>query len=135
LGRGVLSFGISALMTDDDVPDFNDVGRPVRFDYGEYVYNDGPELELYAKLTALRFQMVALEAAGGISIQQQAHVARPPFTGGLRTLDVEVVPNGYTTHRRYMTGYLGVGLQLGRVTLSLGQHTRRGWVVGLGLSF
>ena len=135
VGGGIFSFGTSALMTDEDIPEFNNIGSPTHFDYGEKVYHSGPEIEVYAKLRALVLDAIILEAAGGLSFQEQAHVALPPQYGPTSALDVSVLPNGYIDARVYLTGYVGMGLRVGNLLLSFGQHTRRGWVVGLGFYF
>ncbi|MBI1741897.1 PEGA domain-containing protein [Candidatus Acetothermia bacterium] len=134
-GGGIVSFGTSALMTDEDIPEFNDIGSPTRFDYGEKIYKAGPEVEVYAKLRALVLDTILLEAAGGLSFQEQAHIALPSQYGTSSALDVSVLPNGYTDAKVYLTRYVGMGLRVGNLLLSFGQHTRRGWVVGLGFYF
>ncbi len=134
-GVGIFSLGSSVLVTDNDVPEFNDLGYPAKFDYGERIFNDGPEVEGYIKLAALVFDLFSLEIAGGISSQEQAHVALPPGFSLTHELDVGVVPNGYTTTKVYLSGYVGFGLHLGNLTISIMDHPRRGRVIGLSIHF
>lgn len=134
-GLGIFSLGSSVLMTDQDAPDFNDLGYPISFDYGERVFNLGPEIETYAKLSVLLLDLFSFELAGGIALQEQAHIALPPNFTSMRELDVGIVPNGYTTTKIYLSGYMGFGLHLGNMTVSVMNHPRRGRVIGLSIHF
>jgi hypothetical protein len=135
VGVGILSFGSSFLMTGQAVPEFNDIGYPMKFDYGERIFNSGPEVEVYLKVSALLFEVFALEIAGGFSFQEQAHVALAPDIRSVQELDVGIVPNGYTIAKVYLNGYAGIGLHLGNITISFLDHPRRGKVVSLSIHF
>jgi hypothetical protein len=135
VGAGLISLGTAVSMTEDLVPEFNDLGRSAKFDYGERVYHIGPEVELYIKLSALLFDLFAFEVAGGLAFQERAHIALPPTLGTMKELDVSVVPNGYTSTKTYLLGYAGIGIHLGNLTVSILEHPRRGRVVSVSLHF
>ncbi len=127
--------GLSFLLTGEDVPQYEDMGRP--YDLGPtVVYRAGPETEFYLKLSLNVAGALGLELSGGISVQQEAHIARPWLAASAtRALDVIVKPNGYKTEKIYLTGLLGLSLRTQSLSLSLGMHNRRGWVVGVGVRF
>jgi hypothetical protein len=79
--------------------------------------------------------LFSFELAGGIALQEQAHIALPPNFTSMRELDVGIVPNGYTTTKIYLSGYMGFGLHLGNMTVSVMNHPRRGRVIGLSIHF
>lgn len=126
--------GASFLMTGQDVPEYEDIGRPI--DLGPTkTYRDGPETEFYGKFSLSLISGLAVDIAGGISIQQEAHIALPLVPSGFVGLDVVVKPNGYKTERVYFSGLIGLSLRSENLLLSVGMHNRRGWVIGVGIVF
>lgn len=126
--------GVSFLMTGEDVPEYEDIGAPA--DLGPImIYREGPETEFYGKFSLALVGGLGVDVAGGIAIQQEAHIALPLAPSGLSTLDVVVKPNGYQTEKVYLTGMIGLSLRSKNLTLSAGMHNRRGWVIGVGVAF
>lgn len=126
--------GVSFLMTGEDVPEYEDIGAPA--DLGPTrTYRDGPETEFYGKLSLALIGGLGVDVAGGVAIQQEAHIALPLAPSRLHALDVVVKPNGYQTEKIYLTGLIGLSLRSGNLTLSAGVHNRRGWVIGVGVVF
>ncbi len=124
--------GVSFLMTGENVPEYEDIGAPA--DLGPTLtYRNGPETELYAKLSLAFINGLGVDLAGGIAIQQEAHIALPLAPSS--ALDVVVKPNGYQTEKIYLTGLIGLSLRSSNLTLSAGVHNRRGWVIGIGVIF
>jgi hypothetical protein len=131
-----LGIGGSLSFTQDEVPEYFDLGGPVRFER-ERVYDLGPESELYVKLSLLILEGLYLHGGGGVSVQERVHIAAPPgviVVSGFKPL-VEILPNGYRETVSYLTAFGGVSFRVGESFLSLSYHTRRGWVLGLTLSF
>ncbi|MDW8031589.1 MAG: PEGA domain-containing protein [Candidatus Bipolaricaulota bacterium] len=127
-----VGLGFSFLMTGEDVPDYEDVGRPI--DLGPTTtYREGPETEFYGKFSLALLDGFTVDIAGGLAVQKEAHIALP--LGPMRALDVIVKPNGYQTERYYLTWLLGLSLRLGNLALGAGMHNRRGWVIGVGVAF
>lgn len=126
--------GVSFLMTGEDVPEYEDIGAPA--DLGPtMIYREGPETEFYGRLSLALIGGLGIDVAGGIAIQQEAHIALPLAPSGLGALDVVVKPNGYQTERVYVTGLIGLSLRSKNLALSAGIHNRRGWVIGVGVVF
>lgn len=133
-----LSVGGSISFTDDEVPKYFDVGHPQPFPR-ERVYHQGSETEAYLKLSLPLFGALAIQIGGGIAVQEQVHIAAPGGVSmdhgpGMDPL-VEILPNGYSETASYLTAFGGVALRVGEGFLSIGHHTRRGWVLGLTLNF
>lgn len=151
--RGLILGGSVSLTADEDIPEYFDIGAPTEFE-NEEVYNLGPETEAYLKLSLpLGGTGIYAQLAGGIAVQERVHIAVP---GGVIIVpglsrgapQVEILPNGYRETVGYLTAYGGVALAVGGGrgegegegeggvgALSVGYHTRRGWVVGLSLRF
>lgn len=133
-----LSVGGSISFTEDEVPKYFDVGHPQLFPR-ERVYHQGSETEAYLKLSLPLLEALAIQIGGGIAVQERVHIAAP---GGV-SIDnglvmgplVEILPNGYSETASYLTAFGGVALRVGEGFLSIGHHTRRGWVLGLTLHF
>ncbi len=130
----LLGVGLSFLLTGEAVPLYEDIGRPE--DLGPtLVYREGPETEFYLRFS-LGVGPLGLDFTGGFSIQQEAHIAQIfPWTQGTHPLDVIIKPNGYKTEKVYLTGLIGLSLRSQNLSLSVGMHNRRGWVVGVGVLF
>jgi len=131
-----LGIGGSLSFTQDEVPQYFDVGGPVRFER-ERIYNLGPETELYVKISLPIFEGLYLHGGGGVSVQERVHIAAPPgviVVSGFKPL-VEILPNGYRETESHLTAFGGVSFRVGESLLSLSYHNRRGWVLGLALSF
>ncbi|OGF57724.1 MAG: hypothetical protein A2Z21_10735 [Candidatus Fraserbacteria bacterium RBG_16_55_9] len=133
-----LSVGGSVSFTDDEVPEYFDVGRPQPFPV-ERIYNYGPETEAYLKLSLPFTEAFFLHGGGGIAAQERVHIAAP---GGVIIVSafgliplVEILPNGYSETASYLTVFGGVALRVGEHLLSASYHNRRGWVLGLTLRF
>lgn len=134
-----LSVGGSVLFTEDEVPDYFDIGHPEPFPR-ERIYNQGPETEAYLKLSLPLLETLQLHVGGGVAVQERVHVAAPGdaiivvSAWGMSPL-VEILPNGYSETATYLTVFGGAALRVGGHWLSLGYHVRRGWVLGLTLRF
>lgn len=131
-----VSLGAAVSFSGDEVPKFNDVGAPVPF-VVERVYNLGPESEAYLTLSLPIRGPLLLQVGGGVAAQRKAHVAGPGgevIVSGLHPF-VEIVPNGYTTTESHLTVSGGATLEFRSSALSAGYHSRRGWILGLGLHF
>jgi len=134
IGKSFAGLGASFLMTGEDVPEYENIGSPV--DLGPTaVYREGPETEFYGKLSLAILGGLGVEIAGGIAIQKEAHIALPLISSGFSALDVVVKPNGYQTERVYLTGLIGLSVRSDNLMLSVGMHSRRGWVIGVGVVF
>ncbi|GBC76535.1 hypothetical protein HRbin07_00737 [bacterium HR07] len=121
-------------MTGEDVPDYENIGSPI--DLGPTVtYREGPETEFYGRLSLALVGGLGVDVAGGLAIQKEAHIALPLLPAGLSALDVIVKPNGYQTERVYLTGLVGVSVRSENLIVSVGMHSRRGWVIGVGVVF
>lgn len=132
-----VGFGLSFLFTGESVPEYEEIGRPAEIGPTR-VYREGPEIEFYLRLSLGLLRGWGLEFTGGFSMQQEAHIAQPLLPSGLalaHQLDVIVKPNGYQTEKAYLTGLIGLGLRSGNISVTLGMHNRRGWVVGVGVLF
>lgn len=126
--------GVSFSMTGEDVPDYENIGSPI--DLGPTVtYREGPETEFYGRLSLALVGGLGVDVAGGLAIQKEAHIALPLLPAGLSALDVIVKPNGYQTERVYLTGLVGVSVRSENLIVSVGMHSRRGWVIGVGVVF
>jgi len=133
-----LSLGGSVSFTQQEVPEYFDLGRPQKF-ARERVYNRGPETEAYLKLSLPLSGAFHIQLGGGISVQERVHIAIPPGVIIVEALTVaphiEVLPNGYRETVSYLTALGGVALESDSGSLSLSYHNRRGWVLGLTLRF
>lgn len=144
-GEGVRSVGLavgdwfmlggSFSFTGEEVPDYYRV--PPQPWEGE-VYNSGPELELCALVATPFIAGVSLEGGVGLSFQQQVHIATmtPPASqeeAGLVPQRAVVKPNGYREWKTYLTMLGGISIRLGEMFLSLDYHSRRGWMIGVGI--
>jgi hypothetical protein len=129
-----IGIGASMSFTGDDVPDFVDIGTKVQFTK-EQVYNFGPEMEAYLKLTLPLSGPIFVQFGGGAAIQELAHVAIPSEVNQIGTQDVSVLPNGYEETLNYLTGFGGIGFQVGNGILTIERHTRRGWMLGITFRF
>jgi len=126
--------GVSFLMTGEDVPDYENIGSPI--DIGPVrTYREGPETEFYGKLSLALLGGLGVDVAGGLAIQKEAHIARPLLSAEMSALDVVVKPNGYQTEKIYLTGLIGLSVRSAHLLLSVGMHSRRGWVIGVGVVF
>ncbi len=134
-----LGVGGAVLFTEDEVPNYFDIGHPEPFPR-ERIYNQGPETEAYLKLSLPLLETFQLHIGGGVAVQERVHVAAPGDSIivvsalGMRPL-VEIMPNGYRETATYLTVFGGAALRVGEHWLSLGYHNRRGWVLGLTLRF
>ncbi|MBI1730232.1 DUF4384 domain-containing protein [Candidatus Acetothermia bacterium] len=129
-----LGIGASMSFTGDDVPDFVDIGTKIQFTQ-EQVYNFGPEMEAYLKLTLPLGTHFFIQVGAGAAIQEQAHIAIPSEANQIGSEDVSVLPNGYEETLNYLTGFGGIGFQVGNSILSIERHTRRGWMLGITFRF
>jgi hypothetical protein len=121
-------------MTGEDVPDYENIGSPI--DIGPVrTYREGPETEFYGKLSLALLGGLGVDVAGGLAIQKEAHIARPLLSAEMSALDVVVKPNGYQTEKIYLTGLIGLSVRSAHLLLSVGMHSRRGWVIGVGVVF
>jgi hypothetical protein len=129
-----VGLGVSFLMTGEDVPDYENIGNPI--DIGPVMtYREGPETEFYGKLSLALLGGLGVDVAGGLAIQKEAHIALPLLPSGMRALDVVVKPNGYQTEKVYLTGLIGLSVRAANMLISVGMHSRRGWVIGVGVVF
>jgi len=129
-----VGLGVSFLMTGEDVPDYENIGNPI--DIGPVrTYREGPETEFYGKLSLALLGGLGVDVAGGLAIQKEAHIALPLLPSGMRALDVVVKPNGYQTEKVYLTGLIGLSVRAANMLISVGMHSRRGWVIGVGVVF
>ncbi len=126
--------GVSFSMTGEDVPEYENIGSPI--DIGPVMtYREGPETEFYGKLSLALLGGLGVDVAGGLAIQKEAHIALPLLPSEMGALDVVVKPNGYQTERVYLTGLIGLSVRSANILISVGMHSRRGWVIGVGVVF
>lgn len=134
LGTNFVGLGASFSMTGEDVPEYENIGSPI--DIGPtQTYREGPETEFYGKLSLALVGGLGVDIVGGIAIQKEAHIALPLVLSAFSALDVVVKPNGYQTEKIYLTGLIGLRLRSENLLLSAGMHSRRGWVIGVGVVF
>ncbi len=131
-----LSMGASFLFTGEPVPDYFDVGEPVAFD-DELVFNDGPEVEFYLKLSIPILETLLIEGGAGIAVQQRVHIAIPSEADEIEMSPqaIEIKPNGYKDSKAYFTSSVGIAVRFDALKISVGYHTRRGWTIGAGVEF
>ena len=132
---GDVRIGGSITFTGDEVPDYYEV--PHQPWEGE-VYNLGPELELCGLAATPFIAGVSLECGVGISFQQRVHIATMPAAQRETRLLPQravILPNGYTDRETNFSAFGGISIRLEEGMLSLRYHTRRGWIVGIGLEF
>lgn len=129
-----LSLGASFLFTGEPVPDYFDVGEPVAFD-DELVFNDGPEVELYLKLSIPILETLLIEGGAGIATQQRVHIAIPSEAYEMNPQAIEIKPNGYKDSKAYFTSSVGIAVRIDSLKIGVGYHTRRGWTIGAGVEF
>lgn len=128
----VLRLGIAAYFTGEVIPDYYEVEPPAQPWPDELIYNDGPEIEAYLKLIAPLGERVALAVSGGLAVQEQVHLAVSP-SGSSLPQDATIKPNGYKTTENYLTALAGIVLKIEPLLIELGYHSRRGWLVGIGI--
>lgn len=129
-----LRLGMAARFTGNLVPDYYGVSPPSEPWPDERVYNDGPEIEVYLKLTPPLGRQLALALGGGLAVQEQIHIAAPPSGSGLPQ-DVTIKPNGYKTTENYFTLLGGLIFRFETFFLELDYHSRRGLLLGAGIAF
>lgn len=133
-----LSVGGSVSFTDDEIPDYFNVGHPQPFPH-ERIYDQGPETEAYLKLSLPFTEAFSLHVGGGMAAQERVHIAAPRGVVIVSTLNpiplVEILPNGYSETASYLTVFGGAALRVGEHLLSVSYHNRRGWILGLTLRF
>lgn len=126
--------GTSVSLTGDKgIPEFHEIPPPEEPWDDEEVYNSGPELEFYLKLV-IPFGEIRIEGGIGVAVQEKVHIAMPPQQQSI-DLDIDPLPNGYRSWQSYFTTLGGVGLRSAPFVLSFNYHTRRGWVIGVGVEF
>lgn len=136
LVRGLRMGGSVAFTEDEGIPDYFDVGAPMRFER-ENVYNLGPETEAYLKLSWPLVERVHLQVGAGIAVQERVHIAAPSgviVVSGSGPL-IEVLPNGYRETIGYPTLFGGLAFEAGSGFLGVGYHSRRGWLLGFDFRF
>jgi hypothetical protein len=136
LARGLRMGGSVTFTEDEEIPDYFDIGAPTQFER-EKVYNLGPETEAYLKLSWPLMERVHLQVGVGIAVQERVHIAVPPgviIVSGSGPL-VEILPNGYRETVGYPTFFGGLAFEAGSSLLSVGYHSRRGWLLGFDFRF
>ena len=132
---GELQLGGSISFTGEEVPDYYEV--PPQPWEGE-VYNLGSELELCALFGTPFIAGVSVESGIGFSFQQKVHIATMPGAQGETAFLPQravILPNGYTNWETNLSAFGGISTHLEGAMLSLRYHTRRGWIVGIGVEF
>lgn len=131
------SLGGSISFTQEEVPEYFDIGRPEPF-ARERVYNQGPETEAYLKLSLPLAETFYLHLGAGVAVQERVHIAAPEgviIVSALRRPLIEILPNGYREEVSFLTAFGGAAIRVGSNLLSLSLHNRRGFVLGLTLIF
>lgn len=129
-----LRLGTAARFTGDQVPGYYEVPPPEEPWPGELIYNDGPEVEFYLLLAVPLGERPALALGGGLAVQEQVHIAAAP-EGSSLPQDVVIKPNGYRTTKNYLTALGGLILKTEPFFLELDYHSRRGFLLGIGIGF
>ncbi|MGQ9477565.1 MAG: DUF4384 domain-containing protein [Candidatus Bipolaricaulia bacterium] len=131
-----LWLGTAARFTGERVPEYYEVEPPEEPWPDERVYNSGPEMEFYSRLTLpLRKGLaLALTLGGGLAVQERVHLAMPPSEGPLPQ-DITIKPNGYRTSENHFTALGGLVFKWEELFLELGYHSRRGLLIGGGIEF
>lgn len=97
------------------------------------VHNLGPEIGLGLRIHALLTEGIFAFIGAGIAVQNRTTAPPPPLAGGLAPLRITIEPVIETD--LFPSFALGIAIGLRHVTVSAGYNLRRGFLVGIGLSF